>query len=107
MDSTALGDISSSRAAGTSGAERTVVTCDYVDISFLCMRPEVWRNVEVDSQFQWFYEDADISAQARRLGYETAATARVEVTQTIGERDKEYLKEPMRRRFLKKWKGDF
>lgn len=86
---------------------RTVVTCDYVDQSFLVMRPEVWQNVEIDPQFDWFYADADLSVQARRLGYETAATAAVSVQQSQGSREKDYLKEPMRQAFLRKWRGDF
>ncbi len=87
--------------------QRTVVTCDYVDQSFLVMRPEVWQNVEIDTQFDWFYMDADLSVQARALGYETAATAAVSVQQSQGDNGKDYLKEPSRLKFLRKWRGDF
>lgn len=87
--------------------ERAVVTCDYADQSCLILRPEVWPEVAIDPALGWHYWDADVCVQARRLGYETAATARAEVRQTLGERDKDYLLEALRQQFLRKWRGDF
>jgi hypothetical protein len=85
---------------------RILTLADSVEFTCMAVRPEVWQHLEVDASLPYFYGSADLCAQARAFGYETGATASVAVVQTGG-RDvsKDYLREPERLQFLRKWKG--
>lgn len=86
--------------------ERTVSRCDAPDSALVAIRPEVWQTIEFDPRFPWHYGLIDLAAQARKVGFETAATAQVVVTSTESpEVAKVYLRDEERRAFLRKWKG--